>query len=140
MRYKLVIFWTAIDPASYDKTPNARFNASYFDIEKHTAVITDTKPGDTIENITIEGKELNFRRSYIPKNIYVVSKTSNALSLRRSIGIPAPQRYIIRVVEERDPLFNTDILLAYMATSDLDYTSSSKVEKYRRMLRTFLLN
>ena len=139
MRYKLVIFWSAIDPLTYDKTPLRRFNTSYFDIERYSAIITDKKPGQVIENITIDGKVLNFRRTYMPKNIYVVSKTNNALSLRRSIGTPDPSRYIIRVIEERDPLFNVDILLADMASPILGYSSSSRVYIYSRMLQTFVL-
>jgi hypothetical protein len=131
MRYKLVIFWSAIDPETYFNAPLHHFGTMYFDIERQDAIITDKQPGDTIENIAIEGQGITFSISPIT-DIYFVSESN--------IDYPALSRYYIRVAEESDPLFNVDVLLSFMATPALRYTPLNRPNTYSRVLRSFLLN
>jgi hypothetical protein len=136
MRYKLVIFWTVWGDLSIgllSRLQTKDYNNYLFEFNEDNNVdIILREPGNILYDVVIRDQELTFIK--IPDtNIYKVDEQRNDPLLPEDY-----MQHFIRVIEEKDPLFNVDILLTGMGISKLNHTSVSKADVFSRILQAYL--
>ena len=136
MRYKLVIFWSVWDDYSIgqpSKLSQSDYSNYLFEFNEDNNVdIILREPGNILYDVVIRDQELTFIK--IPyTDIYKVDDQRNDPLLPEDY-----MQHFIRVIEEKDPLFNADILLTGMGISKLNHTSISKADVFSRILQSYL--
>ena len=136
MRYKLVIFWTVWSELSLvqlSRLQTKDYSNYLFEFSEDNNVdIILREPGNILYDVIVRGQELTFIK--IPNtNIYKVDDQRNDPLLPEDY-----MQHFIRVIEEKDPLFNVDILLTGMGISKLNHTSTSKADVFERILQAYL--
>lgn len=137
MRYKLVIFWSVWGDFSIgqpSKLNQYDYNNFLFEFNEDNIVdITQREPGNILYDVPVGNQELTFIKM-TDTNIYKVDDQRNENLDNDSF------QYYVRVIEERDPLFNAEILLEGMGSAKLDHTSTSKTKAavFSRILQAYL--